>query len=75
MALGVEGGRVRARHTLRAGEQLFCALSWAEELAGPASADEAEAQLDGDRAVLAHLARPRPRRSTTAGASRSSAPR
>ena len=45
MALGVEGGRVRARHTLRAGEQLFCALSWAEELAGPASADEAEAQL------------------------------
>ena len=45
MALGVEGGRVRARHTLRAGERLFCALSWAEELAGPASADEAEAQL------------------------------
>ena len=45
MALGVEGGRVRARHTLRAGEQLFCALSWAEQLAGPASADEAEAQL------------------------------
>ncbi len=31
MALGVEGGRVRARHTLRAGERLFCALSWAEE--------------------------------------------
>ena len=26
MALGVEGGRVRARHTLRAGERLFCAL-------------------------------------------------
>jgi GH15 family glucan-1,4-alpha-glucosidase len=45
MALGVEGGRVRARHTLRAGEQLFCALSWAEELAGPASAAEADAQL------------------------------
>ena len=45
MALGVEGGRVRARHILRAGEQLFCSLSWAEELAGPASADEAEAQL------------------------------
>ena len=45
MALGVEGGRVRARHTLRAGERLFCALSWAEQLAGPASAEEAEAQL------------------------------
>ena len=26
MALGIEGHRVRARHTLRAGERLYCAL-------------------------------------------------
>jgi alpha,alpha-trehalase len=45
MALGVEGGRVRARHALRAGERLFCSLSWAEELASPADADEAEQRL------------------------------
>ena len=45
MALGVEGGRLRARHALRAGERLFCSLSWAEELASPADADEAERQL------------------------------
>jgi GH15 family glucan-1,4-alpha-glucosidase len=45
MALGVEGGRLRARHLLRAGEQLYCSLSWAEGLRAPQSADEAEAQL------------------------------
>ena len=45
MALGVEGGRVRARHVLRAGERAFCALSWAEGLAAPADADEADAML------------------------------
>jgi GH15 family glucan-1,4-alpha-glucosidase len=42
MALGVEGGRVRARHALRGGERLFCSLSWAEGLESPADADEAE---------------------------------
>jgi alpha,alpha-trehalase len=45
MALGVEAGRVRARHKLRQGERLFCALSWAEGLRTPADADEATAQL------------------------------
>ena len=45
MALGAEGGRVRARHALRAGERLFCSLSWAEELASPVDADEAEGRL------------------------------
>ena len=35
MALGIEGNRVRARHVLREGEELYCALSWAEELACP----------------------------------------
>jgi GH15 family glucan-1,4-alpha-glucosidase len=46
MALGIEGGRVRARHVLRQGERLYCALSWAG--GGPAPADVAEAQASID---------------------------
>src|SRR3954464_175896 len=34
-ALGVEGERARARHTLKGGEQVYCSLSWAEDLQGP----------------------------------------
>jgi alpha,alpha-trehalase len=49
MEVGVEGGRVRARHVLHAGERLFCSLSWAEELAGPADAAEAQGELDTTR--------------------------
>jgi GH15 family glucan-1,4-alpha-glucosidase len=45
MALGVEGDWVRARHALKAGEQIYCSLSWAEELASPMSLDEANARL------------------------------
>jgi alpha,alpha-trehalase len=45
MELGVEGHRVRARHVLRKGDQLYCSLSWAEGLASPASVDEANAHL------------------------------
>ena len=46
MALGIEAGRVRARHTLREGERMYCSLSWAEGLASPADADDAIARLD-----------------------------
>jgi alpha,alpha-trehalase len=46
MELGVEANRVRARHVLRPGEQVYCALSWAEGLAGPAGLEEANARLD-----------------------------
>jgi GH15 family glucan-1,4-alpha-glucosidase len=46
MAVGIEAGRVRARHRLREGERLFCSLSWAEGLASPADADDASARLD-----------------------------
>ena len=35
LALGIEGGRVRARHVLEAGDKAYCALSWAEGLAAP----------------------------------------
>jgi len=45
MELGIEVSRVRARHVLRPGEQLWCALSWAEGLAVPADLDEANRRL------------------------------
>jgi alpha,alpha-trehalase len=45
MELGIEANRVRARHVLREGEQLYCALSWAEGLAAPADVEEANARL------------------------------
>jgi GH15 family glucan-1,4-alpha-glucosidase len=46
LLLGVEGSRVRARHSLKEGEQLYCALSWAEGLAAPTSVEEANQQLE-----------------------------
>ncbi len=45
MSVGAEGDRVRARHVIRQGEQLYCALSWAEELAAPGSVEEANESL------------------------------
>jgi alpha,alpha-trehalase len=45
MAVGVEGDWVRARHSLAQGEQIYCALSWAEELAAPADIADADARL------------------------------
>jgi GH15 family glucan-1,4-alpha-glucosidase len=46
LLLGIEANRARARHTLKKGEQLYCALSWAEELNGPATLAEANGQLE-----------------------------
>jgi alpha,alpha-trehalase len=45
LALGIEGNRVRARHFLEVGDRAYCALSWAEDLAGPQNAEEAEARI------------------------------
>jgi alpha,alpha-trehalase len=45
LALGVEGPRVRGRHVLKAGDRAYCALSWAEQLAGPEDVDEADATI------------------------------
>ena len=45
LALGVEGGRVRARHVLEPGERVFCALSWAAGLAAPEDSDDAAARI------------------------------
>ena len=46
MEMGIEGNRVRARHVLTEGEQLYCALSWAEGLAAPGDVGEANQRLD-----------------------------
>jgi GH15 family glucan-1,4-alpha-glucosidase len=46
MALGIEGNRVRARHVLAQGEELYCSLSWAGDLASPRDITEANARLD-----------------------------
>jgi len=46
MAIGAEGGRVRARRTLRVGDRVFCALSWADGLAGPEDVDDATRRID-----------------------------
>jgi GH15 family glucan-1,4-alpha-glucosidase len=45
LALGIEGNSVRARHVLGPGNRAYCALSWAEGLAAPQNADEAEARI------------------------------
>src|SRR5260221_1780495 len=65
MALGIEGSRVRARHVLGPGDRAYCALSWAEGLAAPQSADEAEARIAATtrywRAWLGRARSPDPR--------------
>jgi GH15 family glucan-1,4-alpha-glucosidase len=45
MELGIEANRVRARHVLRPGEQLYCTLSWAKDLAVPGNVNEANARM------------------------------
>ncbi len=45
MLLGIEGNRVRARHKIKEGDTCFCALSWTEELGGPATVDQANGHL------------------------------
>ncbi len=49
MAMGIEGDWVRARHTLEQGEQLYCSLSWAEDLASPDGIDDANARIAATR--------------------------
>ncbi len=45
MPLGIEGESARGRHRLEKGEQAFCSLSWAEELASPQDIDDANGRL------------------------------
>ncbi|MBS1678211.1 MAG: glycoside hydrolase family 15 protein [Actinobacteria bacterium] len=44
IALGIEGERVRGRHTLHEGDRAFCALSWESGLPGPETTEEAAAR-------------------------------
>ena len=46
LSLDVEGSRARARHTLRAGERIFCSLSWAEGHSAPVDLDDAQSRID-----------------------------
>jgi GH15 family glucan-1,4-alpha-glucosidase len=46
MELGIEGNRVRARHVLKEGDRLFCALSCAPGVTLPGSFEEATARLE-----------------------------
>ena len=46
MLLGIEHNRARARHTLKEGEQVFCALSWAEGLTVPTTIEQANEHLN-----------------------------
>jgi GH15 family glucan-1,4-alpha-glucosidase len=46
MSIGIEAGRARGRRILKAGERTYCALSWADQLATPATFDEAKTMID-----------------------------
>jgi GH15 family glucan-1,4-alpha-glucosidase len=46
MLIGIEGGSARARHVLSKGDRAFCAISWAEGLASPAGAADAQARIN-----------------------------
>jgi GH15 family glucan-1,4-alpha-glucosidase len=46
LALGIEGDRVRGRHVLTAGEEVYCALSWAGDLASVPDVADANRRLD-----------------------------
>jgi alpha,alpha-trehalase len=46
LALGVEGNRARARHVLTAGDECYCALSWAEGLAAPGDMADASRRVE-----------------------------
>ena len=64
MLLGIEANHVRARHVLDEGEELFCALSWADR-SSPTTVEEANGATSRHDPVLAELAGacadPRPR--------------
>jgi GH15 family glucan-1,4-alpha-glucosidase len=46
LPIGIEGESVRGRHVLETGDRVYCALSWAEDLAAPQTDDEATARVE-----------------------------
>ena len=45
LQLGIEGDRVRARHVLQPGEEMYCCLSWAHDLESVHDVEEANRRL------------------------------
>ncbi len=45
LRLGIEGNRVRARHTMVEGERRFVSLAWSDGLEGPSNVQDAEARI------------------------------
>jgi GH15 family glucan-1,4-alpha-glucosidase len=45
VSLGAEGGTVRGKRAMQAGETFFCALSWSHVLDGPSDATDAAARI------------------------------
>ncbi len=54
MLIGVEAGQARARHVLREGETLYCALSWDDGVPAPADFEEASARLNATTSFWRH---------------------
>ena len=46
LQLGIEGDRIRGRHVLNAGDEVYCALSWAEELVSVPDVADATRRLE-----------------------------
>jgi GH15 family glucan-1,4-alpha-glucosidase len=46
LPLGIEGDRVRARHVLNPGEEVYCSLSWAHDLASVPDVEDANRRLE-----------------------------
>jgi alpha,alpha-trehalase len=45
LRVGVEGGRVHGRRLLQRGDRVYCALSWAADLGGPADVADADRRI------------------------------
>ena len=56
LALGIEGNRARGRHMLTAGNERYCALSWAGGAGRPGGCSGGERPARCHRSVLARLA-------------------
>ncbi len=54
MLIGVEAGQARARHVLREGETLYCALSWDDAVPAPADFEDASARLNATTSFWRH---------------------
>ena len=74
MALGIEGGRIRGRKVLRAGDVAYGVLSWADGLAAPPTTPRPPPGSPPPPTTGAPGS-PAPASPTTAGATRCSAPR